>query len=131
MVQLLPEQLLGHAGLAHAVGMRQGVGTGTSSPSNRRKRAAKKFERIANVVEAQRMSQLRIEHCHYMAPGREGARLLVHTSLLGHFADQEGRNKIANLAQDLEFVRALDWFCIFFHLLLVAQIQNLFQRFFL
>jgi hypothetical protein len=65
-----------------------------------------------------------------MAPRREGARLPVDARLFGYFTDQERRNEIANLSQDIEFVSALECLCLLFHLLLVEQSQTFFQRFF-
>ena len=76
------------------------------------------------------MRQLRVEHAHHMTPRREGARLPIHPRLFGYFANQERWNEIANLPEDLKFVSALECFCLFFHLLLVAQSQTFFQRFF-
>ena len=70
------------------------------------------------------MGQLRIEHRDHMAPGRKRAGFLVDACLPRDLRHQEGRNKVANLTQDFELVRTLEWFRLFFHLLLVEQLQT-------
>src|SRR5690349_3143692 len=70
------------------------------------------------------MRQLGIEHGDHMTPRSETPRLLVNAPLPSDLTHQKGRNKVANLTQDFEFVSALEWFRLFFHLLLVAQLQT-------
>src|ERR1043166_1167006 len=70
------------------------------------------------------MRQLSVEHRYHVAPRREATSFLINAVLLGDLTDQEWRNKVANLPQDFEFVSALEWFCLFFHLLLVEQLRT-------
>src|SRR5215472_8046337 len=108
MVQLGPEQLLGHLRIAHPIGMGQRVGAWTDGTANSRKGATEELERIANIIKADCVRQLCVEHSDQMAPGRKASRSFVDSRLLGHLADQKWRNEIANLTQDFELVRALE-----------------------
>jgi hypothetical protein len=65
-----------------------------------------------------------------MAPRRKSACPQVCPSGFGHLADQKWWNEVANLPQHLESVAALEWFGLFFHLLLVAQLQTHSNAFF-
>ena len=65
-----------------------------------------------------------------MAPGRKRAGFLVDACLARDLRHQEGRNKVANLTQDFELVRTLEWFRLFFHLLLVEQLRTHSNAFF-
>ena len=41
------------------------------------------LQRIANIVQAERVRELRVEQGDYMGPGTEGPSLLVHTVFPG------------------------------------------------
>jgi hypothetical protein len=63
-----------------------------------------------------------------MAPRAEGARLILHARVASYFADKMRRNKVANLAQDVEVGSC--WFDFYFHPCLVAGLQTLSQHIF-
>ena len=72
------------------------------------------FERVAQVVEAKTMTELRVQQTDRVTPGTERARLILHPSLQRNFGDLVGGNMIADLAQDVKPVPC--WFDLFvFH----------------
>jgi hypothetical protein len=73
------------------------------------------------------MSHLRHQQRHNMAPRLEGARLFLHARLASYLGDGVPRNKIANLAQNVELrSRWLRQFV--FHACRVAGFKSLSQR---
>src|SRR6266481_2621138 len=75
------------------------------------------------------MAQLGIDLTDHMAPRRKGARFVLGPGTPGDFGYLVLRNKIANLAQDVEFGSC--WFdFVFFHPRLVAGFTESFQHFF-
>src|SRR3954468_19337176 len=93
-------------------------------PANRGEGTAEDLQPIAQIIQRDHMSQLRVEHGYDVAPAGEGACLLVHSGLIGDATDEKNRNQVANLTQDFKFVWALEWSCLFFHLLLVEQLRT-------
>ena len=84
-----------------------------------RERPGPQLERVAHIVEADAVAQLRVEQGHHMAPRAEGARLLVHLGLAGDLGNQMRGNEIANLAQNGEL--ATRWLnCFVIHACRVA-----------
>src|SRR5512133_1295577 len=108
MVQLRPEQLLCHVRVPYLVGVRKSVGTRADGATDPGERSAEELQRITNIIEADRVRELRVEHRHQMAPGCELPGLLIYPSFFGYLGHQERRNEIANLAEDLELVSALE-----------------------
>lgn len=82
--------------------MREGVAAGRGRAAQARERAAVQPETVANVVEAQAMSQLRIDQGNHVAPWTITAGLLVDAGRPSDLRDQVGRNQIANLLEDAE-----------------------------
>ena len=93
-----PEQLLGHVGAARHVRVRQAV------PARRRavpylgKGPRVVAQGVADVVQAQGMGQVGVQHGHHMAVGAEGARLdfMLDCKI---FNDSVG-NKTCNLGKN-------------------------------
>ena len=77
--------------------MGKSIGAGCHCATDRRQWSAKNLQSVTDIVETDRVSQLRVEHGYHMTPGRERARLLIDPALFGYFADQERGNEIANL----------------------------------
>lgn len=61
MFQHRPEELLGQFGIALAVGVRKRVLEGRGGPAQRRQWPGARAQRVAHVVEAQRLGQLGVE----------------------------------------------------------------------
>jgi hypothetical protein len=87
------------------------------------------LERVAQVIEADAMTQLGIQQINDMAPRADSARLFGHAGLTGDFGDFMLRNEIANLAQDVEL--GTRWFdCFLFHPCRVAGSKHHANAFF-
>src|ERR1043166_1707519 len=123
-----PKELLRHFGIAHFIGVRESIGTGSNCPAKSRKRTAEKTQRITHVVETYGMSELRVDQGNHMAPRSKGSRLLLHTRRSGQFRNQMRRNPVANLAKNFKSMTALAWI-VFFHLLCVEQSKLLANAF--
>ena len=67
--------------------------------SYRSKLSGMMTQAIANIVQSNRVGQLRKQKTDDMAPWRKGARLLVHPVLTGKFFRQMRRDKFAKLMQ--------------------------------
>jgi hypothetical protein len=63
---------------------------------------------IADIVEADGMTELGEEQTHDVTPRSERARLFVDAVLAGKSGDQVGRNELAELSQDRQL--RFDWF---------------------
>jgi hypothetical protein len=61
------------------------------------------LQRVTQVIETDTVSQLGVEQAYDVAPGIEGAGLLLGSGVARDFGNQMLRNKIANLAQEVEF----------------------------
>lgn len=100
VAQHLPKQLLRHLGGPFPVGMGKSVAAGCRCPANARQRPGVQLQGITQIIQADAMSQLGIGQTHHMAPGLEGARLILHPGCPRNFGNQMLRNIIANLTQD-------------------------------
>src|SRR5664279_6319682 len=109
--------------------MRKIVPRRRGSPTNGRERTGVKLQRVANVVEAQTVGQLRIAQTDHMTPRAKGSGLLVHSSLVGQARHQVGWNVIADLTQNRELVPG--WGLLIFHDLSCDRFSSSFQSFFL
>ena len=100
VLQRRPEQLLGHIGVALAVGVRQSIAARGDGPTDSAQRTAVGAQVIAEVVETERVGQLRMDQSNHMAPGSERPTLLVHAVLARELRDLVGRDQFDNLPQD-------------------------------
>jgi hypothetical protein len=72
-----PEQLLGQAVVADLVGVAQGVLGRRLGPAHGGQFRAPQPQCVADIVEAERVTDLGVEHRHHVAPRLEGAGLPV------------------------------------------------------
>ena len=93
------EELARQRRVARAIGMGQAVAAGGFRSANGGQTRRHKAQGVAHVVEAERMSQLRVEQTDQVAPGRKGARLLGHPGLAGQLRHRVMGNKFTKLAQ--------------------------------
>lgn len=99
MIEGLPKQPLGQGGIARAVGMGKGVARRGPGPADGLKLPGDEAQRVAHIVEAQRVGQLRVNQRDQMTPRRERAGLENRTRLPRQPRHPMRRNKFANLAQ--------------------------------
>src|SRR5450756_2465580 len=97
-----PEQLLGHRGRTLPVGIGKPVAAGGGRAAHARQRARVQLQRIAQVIETDAMRQLGIDQADHVTPRLETARLILGPGSPRYFGNLVRRNKIANLAQDVE-----------------------------
>lgn len=129
VLQHPPEQLLGQFGWPLPIGVRQSVTTWRGGSAHAGQAAGMQLQRIAQVVQADAMAQLRIDKANHMAPRRERARLVLDPSGSRQPGHQMRRNKIANLPQDVELRPC--WVDVsFFHPLPCGRVQTSSQHFF-
>ena len=92
-----PEKLLGHFRVARPIRVRQPVPAGRLRSPNRRQRGPIRPQRIGHVVQSDRVSELRVQHAHDMAPRRDVPRPdSVRTRKLRH---QIRRNEFTDLTE--------------------------------
>jgi hypothetical protein len=94
-----PKQLFDHIAVAVLVGMGKRITAWCNRSSYRSKLSGMMTQAIANIVQSNRVGQLRKQKTDDMAPWRKGARLLVHPVLTGKFFRQMRRDKFAKLMQ--------------------------------
>ena len=99
MIQHRPEQLLGHRTVPHLVRVAERVARRRPRSSNRAERSQMQSQRVAHVVQAPGVGDLRIEHRYDVAPSAEGALLQIDASLPRELRHQMIRNELAELAQ--------------------------------
>ena len=97
-----PEELLSHERVAGAIGMGQCVFRRGRGGAQRGQRAGVKAQSVADVVEAEAVSQLGVKQTDDVAPGREIAPLFFDAGVPRQLGHQMRRNEIANLAQQGE-----------------------------
>jgi len=109
-----PEKLLCQHSLALLARVRESVASRRGRAAKcRRERAAMKPQRVTHVIEADRVSQLRVEHRDHMAPRRKCPAGFVHPGLSRQLRHKMGRNEIAELSQNAEL--GCRWAGLFFH----------------
>src|SRR4051794_18201 len=109
-----PEQPFGQRRVALFVGVGKVIAARRGCPAQGRKRPAMQPQRVTDIVEANRMGQLRKEHADHVTPGTEGSRLGIHAGLARKFRDEMCWNQIAKLSENREFGGG--WFGVsFFH----------------
>ena len=99
MFQRRPKQPPGQLRIARAIGVGKAIAARRLRPADGGQAARDEAQRIAHIVQAQRVSQLRVKQAHHMAPRRENASLLRHARLPGQLRHHVHRNKFTNLAQ--------------------------------
>lgn len=62
------------------------------------------FQRITNIVQAQGVSELRIQQGDQMRPRTERAGLFINSKGTGGFRDQMPRNQVAQLSENSEIL---------------------------
>jgi len=85
-----PEQLLGHDGVAHPVGMGKVVARGRSRAPQGRQRSGVELEGVTDIVESDAMAHLRVAEGDDMTPLILGAGLLIDSGLVGQLGHQVG-----------------------------------------
>jgi len=124
-----PEQPFGQRRVTMFIGVGKGVAARRAGPAQGRKRPAVQPQGVTDVVEANRMGQLRKGHADHVTPGTEGSRLGIHAGLAREFRDEMGRNPIAQLSQNRELGGG--WFGIsLFHLCRVTELKSHSNHFF-
>ena len=67
------------------IGVRKVVAAGRSRPALGRKRAAMQSQRVTDIVQTDRVSQLRKEHADQVTPYAEGSRHRIYAGLARKF----------------------------------------------
>jgi len=123
MGQHRPEEPLGHRRVAVFVRVREAVAAGRGGAANPGQPAGMVMRGVADVVQADCVGQLRVEHGHHMAPRAERARLGLDAGFPRQFSDQMAGYEIAKLSQDTELASGWSWSFpgFIFHTRLLAQ----------
>jgi len=129
MVHHPPVQRLRHRAVSLPIRVAEGVAARRRRPPNRRQHPGVHPQRIAHVVQADRVRQLRMHQRHRVAPRQKGATLLVHPVLLRYFRHQAGRNQIAQLLQHGVTMPRWNVSALGFHPCRVAGADAAFQLF--
>ena len=74
------------------------IGTGPHHPPDGGERTAEQLQGIADIIEADGMGELGVEHGHNMTPRGDGSGPGLRPGAAGHLADQPGWNEVAYLA---------------------------------
>jgi len=123
MIQHSPEELLGHFGIAGAVGVGERVLGRGGGGAQRRQGAGVKAQGVTHVVETEAVSQLGIKQTDDLAPGRENAPSVFDAGVAGQFGHLVRRNQIAKLAENGEL--AGGWLVVLlFHALPCGRAQT-------
>ena len=94
-----PKQFFHHVAVAMLVGVRERVAAWCDCASDRRKFGSVVPKAITNIVQPNRMGELREQKTHHMAPRRKSPSLLVHIMFLRKFCCQMGRDEFTKLMQ--------------------------------
>lgn len=104
-----PEQLFGHRGVASLARMRHTVATRGRRAADARQPADVMTQRIAHVVESDRVGHLRIQQRHHMAPRAERTRHRFHAGLARQLRHHMARDQVAKLREDRELAPGWSW----------------------
>ena len=126
----LPIQLRRHRAVPNGVGMREGIAARRRRLPDTPHLPRMLAHRIADVVEPERMRQVRIHQAYHVAPRTERPAFPVHPVLPRQVRHQQGRNEVANLIQN-SVRRLLGWFVGLFHPLPSGKEQDFKPAFFL
>lgn len=94
-----PKQLLHHIAVAVLVRVRERVTAWRNHTTDRSKFGGVVPEAVADIVQPNRVGQLRKQKTNHVAPRSEGAGLLVHAMLAGKFFRQVRRDEFTKLMQ--------------------------------
>src|SRR5215467_13489243 len=86
-------------------------------------------QRVTYIIESDAVSQLCIQQGDDMAPGTERADFLLHPRFTSQLRNQELRNEVAYLPQQIESRRRWNVICFLFHPCRVAGPNKPFQLF--
>ena len=95
----MPEQILDHVAVANLVRVRERVAAWRHRAADYSQFGRMMAQRVANIVQPNRMGHLGKKQAHHMAPGSKGTRLLVDPVLAGQFLRQMRRDKFTKLMQ--------------------------------
>lgn len=110
-----PEKFFGQRAVAGFVGVAEIVARGRRRPAQCPQRRDPQPERVAHIVQPERVADLGEEHRHDVAPRREGAGLFVGTGLARELRHEISRNQFDELAQNRSLRTArLLWLFLFF-----------------
>ena len=99
-----PEKILHHVGVAGIVRMRKRIATRWHRSTDHRQLGRMVAQRVADIVQSNRMGQLGEKQAHHMAPRRKGASLFIDPVFLGEFLRQVRRDKFTKLMQCVRVV---------------------------
>jgi hypothetical protein len=94
-----PKQLFHHVAIAMLVGVRERITAWCDCAPDRSKFGSVVSKAVADIVQSDRVRQLRKQETDHMAPWSEGAGLFVHAMLAGKFFRQVRRDEFAKLMQ--------------------------------
>lgn len=99
MSQDAPKQFLHHVAIAMLVGVRERIATWCDCTPDCSKFGSVVSKAVADIVQPNRVGQLRKQKTDHMAPRSEGAGLLVHAMLARKFFRQVRRDEFTKLMQ--------------------------------
>ena len=94
-----PKKLFHHVAVAVLVGVRERIAAWSDRATYRSKFGSVVSKAVADIVQSDRVRQLRKQETDHMAPWSEGAGLFVHAMLAGKFFRQVRRDEFAKLMQ--------------------------------
>ncbi len=120
-----PEESLGHGGIAIPVRMAEVVAARRRGATQGRERPAVKPERVAHVIQSERMADLAEDQSDDVTPGAIAARLRIDTGFPGDLRHQMVGNEIAELAQYAQLRRRWSGVLLILHNLPGGRKQGL------
>ena len=124
-----PEKLLCHFRAPHLITIRKIVARGRRGATDAGQRSAMQPQGITYVIETDRMGELRVEQRDHMTPRTITPALSVDFGFTCELGNQELRNQIANLPQQIQFRNGWNDFVFFFYPCRVAGRSDSFQLF--
>ena len=106
----LPEKILHHVRVTRIVRMRERIAARWYRSTNHGQFGRMVSQRVADIVQSNRMGQLGEKQAHHMAPWRKGASLLIDPIFLGEFLRQVRRDKFTKLMQCVRVMLGRRWF---------------------
>ena len=130
MLHHIPVERLGHVRVANLIGVTQIIARWGNRPAKGRKCSFVHLERIAHIVESDRMGKVGVHQRNYMAPRCERPASGFYAMLLRKVRDHVPGNQIAQLLQGC--IPMSGWFVflsLFFHTLRVEDLDGTYQPF--
>ena len=94
-----PKQLFHHVAIAVLIGVRERIAAWCDRAPDRTKLRSVMAKAVANIVQPNRVRQLRKQKTDHVAPWSEGAGLFIHAMLAGEFFRQVRRDEFTKLMQ--------------------------------